>query len=80
MRRRLLGVLFLLAGVVFARLCVVILDEREMGFRTVLGDPDPRVMGFPINRAELTEPGLYIRIPGLHQLLLLARTRKTKNN
>ena len=75
MRRRLLAVLFLLTGVVFARFCVVILDEREMGFRTLLGDPDPQIMGFPINRSELTEPGLYVRIPGLHQLYRFDRRR-----
>ncbi len=61
------GVL-LAAVAVFASFCIVILDEREIGFRTVLGDPEPSVFGLPLNRPVLNEPGLYVVIPGLHQL------------
>jgi membrane protease subunit HflC len=46
---------------VFGSFCVVILDEREQGFRTLLGSPDP--LG-----AVLTTPGPKLRIPGLHEI------------
>lgn len=54
--------------VVFGAFCVVVIDERQQAFRTVLGDPDPRPLGISFNRAVLDEPGLYVRIPGLHQM------------
>jgi len=41
--------------------CVVVLDEREQGFRTALGRPDP--LG-----AVLTDPGPYLRVPGLQSI------------
>ena len=53
---------------VFATFCVVVIDVREQGFRTVLGNPDPKILGFSYNQAVLTEPGLYLRIPGIHEL------------
>jgi membrane protease subunit HflC len=60
--RRWLVLLLLLATVaVAAAFCVVVIDERETGFRTLLGRPDP--LG-----AVLIEPGLYLRIPGLHSI------------
>jgi membrane protease subunit HflC len=67
-RRRLFALLAVVAVVGFVRLCVVVIEEREQAFRTLLNDPEPRVMGFLLNRPELTEPGLYVKIPGLHQL------------
>lgn len=62
-----LGVL-IAAAALFATFCVVILDEREIGFRTVLGDPEPSLFGISLNRPVLDEPGLYVVIPGLHDL------------
>lgn len=47
--------------------CVVILDEREQAFRTLLNEPDPRILGVSLNRANLTEPGWYFRVPFLHE-------------
>ena len=67
--------LLLLVGAlgVFGTFCVVVIDVREQGFRTVLGNPDPKILGFSFNQAKLTEPGLYLRIPGLHELRLYDR-------
>lgn len=41
--------------------CIVIIDEREQAFRTLLSTPDPV-------RAVIQEPGIYLSIPGLHEL------------
>jgi membrane protease subunit HflC len=49
-------------------LCVAVIDERELAFRTLLSEPEYDVAGFALNRAELVEPGWYVAIPGLHQL------------
>jgi membrane protease subunit HflC len=49
-------------------LCVQVLDEREQGFRTLLARSDFEVLGVPVNRPLLTEPGWYVVIPGLHDL------------
>jgi membrane protease subunit HflC len=68
MSRGLVLLLLLLTLGVAASFCVVILDEREQAFRTLLDKPDPKVMGYSINKAVLSEPGWYVRIPGLHQL------------
>ena len=66
---RWLSLLLLVAALgVFGAFCVVVIDVREQGFRTVLGDPDPKILGFSYNQAVLTEPGLYVRIPGIHEL------------
>ena len=67
MSRGLVLLLLLLTLAVVGSFCVVILDEREQAFRTLLNDPDPKPFGLSLNRAILTEPGWYIRIPGLHQ-------------
>jgi membrane protease subunit HflC len=67
--RRALALVVLLAALgAAAFFCVVILDEREQGFRTLLNDPDFRVAGLALNRPLLDQPGWYLRIPGLHQL------------
>ena len=68
MTRGIVLLLLLLTLGVVGSFCVVILDEREQAFRTLLNDPDPKLFGLSLNRAILTEPGWYIRIPGLHQL------------
>lgn len=57
-----------LAVVVGAAFCIVVLDEREQAFRTLLDQADYEVLGIHLNRSDLTEPGWYVRIPGLHQL------------
>jgi membrane protease subunit HflC len=67
--RWLAGGILLVAVVGFASFCIVVLDQREIGFRTVLGDPEPRLFGVPLNRPVLDEPGLYVVIPGLHELV-----------
>ncbi len=73
--RRLFAFVGIVAVVLFARFCIVILDEREQAFRTLLNDPEPRLMGYSLNRPLLTEPGLYLRIPGLHQIHRFDRRR-----
>ena len=67
MTRRLVGLLLLLTGIVVGSFCIVILDEREQAFRTLLNNPNPILFGLSLNQAVLTEPGWYLRIPGLHQ-------------
>jgi membrane protease subunit HflC len=42
--------------------CVVILDEREQAFRTLLNEPEPSVFG-GAEPPDLTEPGWYLRFP-----------------
>ncbi len=73
MSRRILALLLLLTLGVVASFCVVIIDERQQGFRTLLNNPEPELYGFSLNRAVLTEPGWYFRIPGLHQLYIYDR-------
>ncbi len=61
--------LALLVGLgIAAALCVEVIDEREVGFRTLLSKPEYELAGLSLNRAELVEPGWYVAIPGLHQL------------
>jgi membrane protease subunit HflC len=67
------GLLLVVAFVVFALFCVRILDEREQGFRTVFNVAEPTVLGVSVNRPNLTEPGWYVVIPGVHQLELYPR-------
>jgi membrane protease subunit HflC len=69
------GVLLVLAAalVVAGSFCIVILDEREQAFRTLLSEAEYTVAGIPLNQPELTEPGWYIRIPVLHELYVYAR-------
>ena len=73
MSRRILALLLLLTLGVVASFCVVIIDERQQGFRTLLNNPEPELYGYSLNRAVLTEPGWYFRIPGLHQLYIYDR-------
>lgn len=53
---------------VAASFCVVILDEREQGFRTLFSEAEFEVFGVSLNQASLTEPGWYVRIPLVHQI------------
>jgi membrane protease subunit HflC len=67
------GGVLLAAVAVFLSFCVVILDETEIGFRTVLDNPEPTLLGVPLNVPVLDEPGVYVVIPGLHTLYLYDR-------
>jgi membrane protease subunit HflC len=68
MRRAIYAAVVLAGLVLFLRFCAVVLDEREQAFRTFLNDPEYRLFGLQINQPLLNEPGLYVRIPFLHQL------------
>ncbi len=68
MSRRIVTLLLLLTLAVVGSFCIVILDERQQAFRTLLNDPEPTLFGYSLNRPVLTKPGWYFRIPGLHQL------------
>jgi len=76
MSRSILALLVLSALGVAAWFSIIIIDEREQGFRTFLDDPDFELpFGLYKNKAELTEPGLYLRIPGLHDVYRFDRRR-----
>lgn len=60
--------LALTLGMVVAFFGVVILDEREQAFRTLLNEAEPKVLGVALNQPNLVEPGVYVVIPGLHKL------------
>jgi len=62
--KRVLGLLVVLA-VALGATSLVILDEREQAFRTLLGDPEP--VWLPLDPV-LRGPGIFLRIPGLHEL------------
>ena len=65
------------AAVVFASFCVLVIDERQIGFRTLMGIPEPRpLLGLELNRPLLLEPGFYLRIPGLHQVTTFDKRRQ----
>jgi membrane protease subunit HflC len=68
MSRWLTALLLVATLAVVSLFCVVILDEREEAFRTLLNQPEPTVFGVALNRPNLVEPGWYVRIPGLHEL------------
>jgi membrane protease subunit HflC len=74
--RRLLCSLLLLSLAIFASVCLVVLDEREIGFRTLLGMPEPELLGRSLNRPLLLEPGWYVRIPGLHEVTRFEKRRQ----
>ncbi|HTO05818.1 MAG TPA: protease modulator HflC [Myxococcota bacterium] len=66
---RWIAALLLVAGLgAFAFFCVTIIDEREQAFRTLLNQAEPKVLGVSLNQPNLTEPGWYVVIPGLHEL------------
>lgn len=68
MSLRFFALLILVALGLFASFCVVVLDQREVAFRTLINKPTQEILGYQINQPLLDEPGLYVRIPGLHQL------------
>ena len=68
MRRGLYPLVLAAALAVVASFCVVVLDEREQAFRTFLQEADYQIAGLRLGESILTEPGWYLRIPGLHQL------------
>jgi membrane protease subunit HflC len=75
--RRLLCSVLAVAALVFASLCVVVIDERQIGFRTLLGMPEPApVLGVQLNRPLLLEPGVYLRVPGLQQVATFEKRRQ----
>jgi membrane protease subunit HflC len=63
--RRLL-VLGALAAVVLVAVSLRVLDERQVAFRTLLGDPDPAF--FPWMKSELVGPAVYLKLPLLHDV------------
>lgn len=66
MTRFLTLVLLLAAFAIAASFCFIILDEREQGFRSLLGNSETiAVLNDPVI---LQVPGIYLRIPGLHQI------------
>jgi modulator of FtsH protease HflC len=73
MSRWVAGVLLAAAVAVFALLCVTIIDEREQGFRTIWNKAEPTLFGVVLNRPNLTEPGWYVVIPGIHELSIYPR-------
>ncbi len=68
MSRWISALLILLTVAVASLFCVVILDEREQAFRTLLNEPEPRVLGVSLNQPNLIEPGWYLSVPFLHEL------------
>ena len=76
MRRSFVILLLLAAFGVAASFCIVILDEREQAFRTFLNDPEFKAFGVQLGEPVLTEPGWYVRIPGLQQLYLYDRRNR----
>ena len=71
-----LVILLLLAAVgTGASFCIVVLDEREQGFRTLLSSPDYSLFGIQLNQPVLDKPGWYLRIPGLHHIYRSERRR-----
>jgi len=75
--RRLLCAVLGVAAAVFASYCIVVVDERQIGFRTLLGIPDPEpVLGVRLNEPLLLEPGWYLQVPGLHHVELFDKRRQ----
>ena len=66
--RRARFLLWLAALAVGASFCVVVIDQRELAFRTLLRRAEQEAFGVSLNRPILDEPGLYLRIPFLHQV------------
>lgn len=68
MTRGLVLLLLVAALAVGASFCIVVIDEREQGFRTLLSSPEYSLFGVELNRPLLDKPGWYLRIPGIHQV------------
>jgi membrane protease subunit HflC len=60
--------LLLATAAVAASLCGVVIDQREVAFRTLLDRAEVEVAGIALNRPILDQPGWYVRVPLLHQL------------
>ncbi|MEE9279792.1 MAG: protease modulator HflC [Myxococcota bacterium] len=82
MRRQVVVLLLLATLGVAASFCVVIIDEREVAFRTILNESDMVLPGLgQLNPgsgdrpAILDQPGWYIRIPFIHQLYRYEKRR-----
>jgi len=75
MKRALCGLLAIAVAVI-ASLFVVVIDESQIGFRTLLGMPDAEFLGRSIHQPVLREPGLYLRIPLLHDVRYLDKRRQ----
>jgi membrane protease subunit HflC len=73
MSRWVAGVALAAALAAFVFFCVTIIDEREQAFRTLLNQAEPKLLGLTLNRPNLTEPGWYVVIPGVHELTLYDR-------
>ncbi len=65
MSLRIVTLLLLATLAVVGSFCVVVLDERQQAFRTLLNDPEPKLFDYSLNTAVLDKPGWYFRIPGL---------------
>jgi hypothetical protein len=66
---RWLSLLLLAATLAVAALfCVVVIDEREQAYRTLLNQAEPQRFGITWNQPNLVEPGVYLAIPGIHEL------------
>ena len=68
MRRALVPLLLLAALGAGAALCTVVIDQRELAFRTLLGRAEREAFGVRLNRPILDEPGLYLRVPFVHRV------------
>lgn len=68
MKRKGIAALLVAATFVFASFCLVVIDEREQAFRTLLDQSRPVLLGASLNTPVIDRPGIYVRIPGLHQL------------
>ena len=63
---RWLSLLLLAATLAVAALfCVIVIDEREQAYRTLLNQAEPQRFGITWNRPNLIEPGVYLAIPGI---------------
>ena len=67
-------VLVALAALVVVGLSLRVLDERQVAFRTLLGDPDPDF--FPWMTSELVGPAVYLQLPLLHEVDIYDRRIK----
>lgn len=62
---RFVALLLLAATLAVAALfCVVVIDEREQAYRTLLNQAAPVRFGITWNQPNLVEPGVYLAIPG----------------
>jgi membrane protease subunit HflC len=68
--RRASGILAAAVAVALAALAAMsvrVLDERQVAFRTLLGDPTPPLLG-RFMPSQITGPSLYVHLPLLHEV------------